>query len=177
MPGITADSVLAVKALRRNGVRQRWTIGFRVLDGEQNRRVRRIRNLDVFTISPALDNEVTAAGPVPSRQPGIEVKVADARPYRPRVRGPHGGLGSHVATLVPCEVCGKAAGVASRSTVGRGLICDSCVDSVGHVLDYLDALDSTPQVIYEDALRDERVMHTDPHGEIWPGTRDRRWQP
>jgi len=176
MPSTTEDSTLAVKALRRNGARQRWTIGFRVLDGEQTDRLRRIRRLDVFTISPVVD-DVKAAGRAPSRQPGVEIKSTDAAPSRPRVRGPLGGLGGRAVRLDLCGVCGKAAGLSSRSTVGRGRICDACVDSVGHILDDPDAFDPTPEQVYDQVLRDEQAWHTDPHGEIQLGPCDRRWRP
>jgi len=64
-------------------------------------------------------------------------------------------LGDRSVKLVRCGACGKAAGLASRSTVGRGRICDACVDSVGHILDDLDAFDPPPQAINEDAIRDK----------------------
>jgi len=62
-----------------------------VLDGEQTGRVHRIRNLDVYTISPAID-EVKAVGHAASyRSAAVEIKATDAAPYRPVVRGPSVG--------------------------------------------------------------------------------------
>lgn len=177
MPGTTDDSRLAIKSIRRNGASQRWTVGFRVIDGEQTGRLRRIRRLDLFTISPVV-NEVKRAGArPPSRQPGVEVKSTDADPSRPRVRGPLGGLGGRAVRLEQCGVCGKAAGLSGRSTVGKGRICDACVDSVGHILDDPDAFDPSPQAIYDDAIKDEKVWSADVHGEMSPGPSDRRWRP
>jgi len=176
MPGTTEDSRLAIKSIRRNGARQRWTIGFRVLDGEQTGRLRRIRRLDVFTISPVVD-EVKAAGRAPSRQPGVEIKSTDTDPSRPGVRGPLGGLGGRAVRLELCGVCGKAAGLPGRSTVGRGRICDACVDLVDPILDDPDAFDPTPQTIYDEAIRNEQVWGADAHGGLSSGPRDRRWRP
>jgi hypothetical protein len=45
------------------------------LDGEQTGRVRRIRKLDTYTISPVVDE--TKAASVPWRHPAIEVKATD----------------------------------------------------------------------------------------------------
>lgn len=177
MPGTTEDSRLAIKALRRNGARQRWTIGFRVLDGEQTGRVHRIRNLDVYTISPAID-EVKAVGHAASyRSAAVEIKATDAAPYRPVVRGPPRWAGCPRRTARPVRGVREGRRCGQPLHRRKGRICADCVEVVGHVLDDLGALDATPDEVYEQAQRDEQVAHADIDGTVRPGPRDRRWRP
>lgn len=175
MPGTTRDSALAVKGLRRNGPRQRWQIGFRVLDGVQRGRLRRIRRLDNYSLSPHL-GEVKAAGY--RRQPGapaMEVRTIRSGASLPLPTGSRWAL--------VCDLCGQPAAMTSAPLrPDARLICRGCLDEVDRFtdpfaapdLDDPQAPDPGPVAAYETALSDETDFDTNAFGEIRPGRRTRR---
>lgn len=78
-------------------------------------------------------------------------------------------------------MCGQPTALADAPLKPNArLICRTCVESIGAMidpfadpdLDDAQAPDPTSEAVYEQALRGERTMHTDPHGVIWPGPRD-----
>lgn len=124
----TADGRLAHDSVRRRGDRQRYSFGFRVLDSEQKAGLRRIRAIDLYTVSPRLEGPEAfrrKAAPVL----GLEVKeLTGTAIVRPRSRS------GQPRVVTRCSVCNRpTAAVVPGLRSGEVLICAACVAEAGDV--------------------------------------------
>lgn len=171
-PVSTRAGQLAVKAARVAGPRRAWSFGFRVVDGTRSGGVRRIRDLEIYTLAPpGVGAEVKAV-----RALGIEVKGAQAAPVPASVQLPTDGR-----WVYRCSLCGLPSGLADRALPeGTRYVCRDCVESVGALTDPLpprpgdgdEPIDGPnphrvgAEAAYRQALEGEREYGIDGSGDL-----------
>lgn len=128
MPSTTRDSALAVKAVRANGARQRWGFGFKVLKAQVRGGIRRIADLEIYSLSPHLLGEAEGKAATAS---GLEFKVADAAPTSVR-------MATDGRWVLKCSLCGLPSGLADRPLPRDArFVCATCADAAGRLVDPL----------------------------------------
>ncbi|MER5674781.1 hypothetical protein [Pseudonocardia alni] len=136
----TTDGRLATKSAQSAGPRAAWSYGFRVITGRTDGRVRRIAEVDVFTVCPP------SAG---RGATGVESK--NALPFALEIKGAGRGTKSTapVSVQLPtdgrwvyrCLLCGLPSGLADRALPNdTRYVCRDCVDSVSTLADPLPPL-------------------------------------
>jgi hypothetical protein len=177
MPSTTRDSALAVKAVRSNGERQRWAFGFKVLKAQVRGGIRRISDLEVYSLSPDIPGQAERKAVAVA---GLEVKVAAAAPTCVR-------MATDGRWVLTCSMCGLPSGLADRPLPRDArFVCAACADAAGRLVDPLgepDIDDPTvpdPGVIsvHDQALADEIEMDMEADGTLVrarPG--GRAWRP
>ncbi|MER5671926.1 hypothetical protein [Pseudonocardia alni] len=181
----TSDGRLATKSAQSAGPRAAWSYGFRVITGRTDGRVRRISEVDVFTVCPpsagrgATGVESKSALPFALELKGVPLAASIAQGGRRR-------------WALTCGVCGQPVALADKPLpAGAAMVCASCVDELGRLVDPFDLPADDPEPVdgdhpervtaeqaYREALDGEQQWSMDPVGDLMRlEDDDRRWAP
>lgn len=148
----TADGRLATKSAQSAGARAPWSYGFRVITGRTDGTVRRISEIDVYTVCPPSAGR-GATGTESKGALPFALEIKGAAPLAASV--PHG---TRRRWALRCGVCGQPVALADKPLApGASMICAGCVDDLGRLVDPFDLPDPDAEAEPLDGERPERV--------------------